>query len=82
MSKLSDLRRRAGLTTEELARRAGVSYNTLAAHQRRGFRYGWRAENLLRVARVLAERLNMSVEEVISLLAEEEGSMGREEEGR
>jgi len=78
---LAQLRRRAGLTTEELARRAGVSYHVLAAHQRRGYKYGWRGDNLLRVARVLAEALGMEEGEVARLLMGE-GDSVREERKR
>lgn len=75
-SALSKLRKRAGLTTEDLAREAGVSYNTLAAHQRRKGPKGWKADTLLRVADVLAERLGVGVEEVIRELVGEKTQGG------
>lgn len=82
MSVLAELRRRAGLTTEELARRAGVSYHVLAAHQRRGYKYGWRGDNLLHVARVLAEALGMEEGEIARLLLGEEDPTQKERKRR
>ena len=66
--KLKELRQRAGLTQEELARRAKVSVSLIAKYEG-GTARNPTAATLLSLARVLAPLLGVSVNQVLTVLA-------------
>ena len=68
--RLRALRERARLRREELAARAGVSYGTVVAVESRGSEPKW--ETVRRLARTLADALDVSEVEVLAELIQEE----------
>ncbi len=68
MSRLKELRKEAGLSREQLAREAGVSYSSIMAHEQN--RWSMRLTTAHKLAAALEKRLPYTLSRLLEEIAE------------